>query len=215
MKKWSKLIKPALLVCVLAAVLIATPSSLAYLAANSNTLENTFHVTLQPPEDIVTEIMIHKTMINLSDEEIGPGGFNFCLLDLQTNAGVNTTTMDNGYAFLHLSFTHEDIGKTFRYWLYELNDGRENVTYDDATYEIEIAIGLNDANELTAEYTVDGEKAEEIALEFENTYFVPVIPPETGDEARPALWAAVMLLSAISLVALGKGKGRACAKEAV
>lgn len=204
MKKWSKLIKPALLVCVLAAALIATPSSLAYLATNSNTVENTFHVTLQPPKDIVTEIVIHKTMINLSDEEIGPGGFNFCLLDLQTNAGVNTTTMDNGYAFLHLSFTHEDIGKTFRYWLYEVDDARENVTYDKKVYEIEIMIGLSDMNEITADCTIDGKQAHQIMVEFENTYFVPVIPPDTGDNARPALWAAMMVISAAGLAVIQK-----------
>lgn len=207
MKRWSLFVKLFVLALVAVTVVFNTPSSFAYLAANSNIVENTFRIVARPPEDIVVPVTIHKTLVNLSSEEIGPGGFSFELLNLESQAAVKTTSMDNGYAFFHLSFTHEDIGKTFVYWLYEVNDGKENVTYDDTTYEIRITIGISEADELTADLTVDGNKTQEIGLEFENTYFVPVIPPETGDSAHPALWLVMMLSSAACLFLLKKPKG--------
>ena len=65
-------------------------------------------------------------------------------------------------------------------------------------------IGLSDMNEITADCAIDGKQAHQILVEFENTYFVSVIPPDTGDNARPALWAAMMVISAAGLAVIQK-----------
>lgn len=204
MKLCSLLIKLALLFCVGITIVSAPPSSLAYIAASSNTLHNSFRVVYLPPQDISVPVRIHKTMINLSDEEIGPGGFEFQMLNVDTGEVAAAISGDDGWATMYLPFTAEDVGKTCHYRLYELHTGLENVTYDERAYDISITPVLNGMHEMSAEITVDGVPVTEIAAEFENKYFVPVSLPETGDPNHPLLWTAMLILSSAGLVMAGK-----------
>ena len=204
MKRLGLLLKLGMLICVIIAVVCAAPSTFAYIASNSNTVENTFRVEYVPAEDIIVPILIQKNMINLSSEDVSPSGFIFQLANMETGGTAAAESREDGSAAMYLTFTHEDAGKTFHYWLYEMNTGRENVSYDKTVYDIEIAIGLSDSYEIVAECTVDGKMVTEIFATFENTYCVPVTPPETGDDAQPVLWAIMMVLSAAGLVTLNK-----------
>ena len=206
MKRYSKWIKLALLVCVAVTIVFAPPSSLAYMAANSNTLHNTFRVVYLPPQDIIVPVRIQKSMVNLSDEEIGPGGFDFHLVNTDTQENIVATSADDGSASMNLTFTADDVGKTYHYRLYELNTGRENMTYDETIYDISISLMLNERHEMSAVLAVNGTPVTEIVAEYENKYYVPVPLPDTGDPARLMLWTAMLILSGAGLIVTKRSK---------
>ena len=200
---WIKLI---LLVCVAVTIVSAPPSSLAYMAASSNTLHNAFRVVYLPPQDIAVPVRIQKTMLNLSNEEIGPGGFEFYLINTETGEALSAVSDDNGSTAIYLIFTADDAGKTYRYRLYELNTGRTNVTYDETVYDIDITLSLNEVHELSAELTVNGSHVTEIVAVYENKYYVPIALPDTGDPARPVLWLAMLILSGTGLIMIKRNR---------
>lgn len=204
MKRCGLLLKLAMLVCVAITIVSAPPSSLAYIAANSNTVHNSFRVVYLPPQDISVPVKIQKSIANLSKKEIGPGGFDFDLLNVNTGEVTTATTSEDGRAVIYLPFAAEDVGKTYRYRLYELNTGREHVTYDETVYDISITLVLNDMHEISADIVMDGRPVTEIAAEFTNKYYVPVPLPDTGDPNHPVLWTAMLILSGAGLAIIGK-----------
>ena len=204
MKRHGLWLKLAMLACVAIAIVSAPPSSIAYMAANSNTLRNSFRVVYAPAQEIQVPVQIHKTMVSLSPGETAPGGFDFCLIDVDTGEVRVASTTEDGWATILLPFADEDVGKTHRYRLNELNTGRKNVIYDDAVYEIAITLTWNENREISAAFAVDGEHVGQIVAEFENKYYVPVPIPDTGDSSRPVLWLAMLALSAAGLIVLRK-----------
>ena len=159
------------------------------------------------PADITVDIEVNKTVVNKGTESIGPEGFRFLLQELVEGAEGTLVTSDaEGKGKYTLTFTEEDIGKTFQYTLYEVNDGLENVTYSDALYTITIAVTLRqDTNELVATVSVNEEVVEQAVAVFENIYdYTPVIPdnPKTGDEANLMLWTAMTILSGGAVITL-------------
>jgi len=204
MKRYSLWIKLAMLFCVTVTVVFAPPSSLAYIAANSNTVHNSFRVEYLPPQDICVPVMIKKSIVNLSDEEIGAGGFDFCLANVDTGEAIVAESAADGRAAIYLTFTADDVGKTYRYRLNELNTGCENMIYDDKVYNLSIQITLNEIHELSAELRMDGSLTAEIAAEFVNKYYVPAALPDTGDPAQPMVWLAMLLISGSALAMMMK-----------
>ena len=206
MKRCSLWVKLALLVCAAITVVSASHTSLAYITARSNILHNSFRVEYLPPQDISVPVMIQKSMVNLTEEEVGPDGFEFHLVNADTGATATAKSADNGLATMYLSFTADDVGKTYRYRLYELNTGRENVTYDDTVYDISIRLVLNEMHEMTAVLTVNGQPVTEIIVEYENQYYVTTPLPDTGDHAHLMLWTVMLVVSGAGLVLLGKNR---------
>lgn len=203
MKRYSKWIKLAMLFCTALTVISAPLSTLAYMTARSNTLHNSFRVVSLPGQELSVPVMIQKSMVSLSEESIGPGGFDFCLVSEETGETTVMTTDSDGWAAVYLPFGEEDAGKTFRYRLYEQNGGRADVEYDRTVYELSITPVLSEGG-MTAELTINGQPATELTAAFENRYYAPIPMPETGDHAHPALWAAMLLLSGAGLVVLRK-----------
>lgn len=204
MKRCGLFIKLALLFCAAISIVSALPASLAYMTASSNTVHNAFRVVYLPPQDISVPVRIHKTMLDLSEEEIGPEGFEFYLVDKDTGETAAATSGDDGWAVIDLTFTAEDVGKTYNYLLYERNTGREHVIYDDTVYHISITLTLSESHEMTAQLMVDNQPVTEIAAEYENQYDVSGPLPDTGDHARLLLWTAMLILSGAGLVVLRK-----------
>lgn len=204
MKRCRLWIKLALLVCAAITVVSASHTSLAYITANSNTLHNSFRVVYLPPQDISVPVRIQKSMVNLSEDEVGPGGFEFHLVNSDTGAATVATSSDDGWATMQLTFTAEDVDKTYRYRLYELNAGRENVTYDETVYDISIQLLLNEDHEMYAVLTMNGTPVTEIVAQYENQYYVAVVPPDTGDNNHPLLWLVMLILSGTGLIVMGK-----------
>jgi len=153
------------------------------------------------PEDITVDFDIVKTVVNKGSEKIGPEGFEFLLNALADGvADVTVKADENGKAKFTLTFTEDDIGKTYTYKLTEVDGGKANVTYSNAEYTITVAIELNENNELEAHLTKNGENATEVVAEFENVYDYTPTPeypdsPQTGDNTNLHLWFALLFVS--------------------
>ena len=174
------------------------------------------NVYIPKPTDITVDIEINKTVVNKGSETIGPEDFEFLLKNLADGVdGITVKSDENGKAKFTLTFTEDDIGKTFNYKLTEVNSGRANVTYSTAEYAITIVITLNEeTNTLVATMTVNEAAATEIVAAFENTYdYTPEYPdsPQTGDNSNLAMWVALMFVSggaALTLCVYDKKKRR-------
>lgn len=184
-------------------------------------------------------VNIRKTVKLLGEESIGPEGFRFALTDADDPDNVTVYTTDaGGSASFRLSFTTEDIGKTFTYTLAEENDGREHVLYDDTVYEL--VIQVTEGEDGSAVALLNGEKTDSFTAAFENEYGISVTPvptatpepsatpetsatpvptataspsdmPQTGDENPIVLYIVILVVLAAALVVVlltGKRKRR-------
>lgn len=145
--------------------------------------------------------------------------FHFIVTDEQgteVSRGVNHA--DGSIAFNYIEYRHEDVG-LHRYTVREVQGDLSNVTYDGASYTVEVLVEYVD-DQLTA--TAQGEPK----LVFRNVYDasptatpspsptvtpgvtpsptpaqtpVPGTPPATGDESHPVLWV-LLALAALSLL---------------
>lgn len=100
----------------------------------------------------------------------------FGCLRRMDNAELNAvlTSDAEGNAIHTLAFTAEDLGKTFRYRLTEVDDKKPGVTYSTAEYLIEITITLDEQNNrLKARITINDAASENILAVFENKYSDP------------------------------------------
>lgn len=188
----------ALLSVVVFAAALSLPDTLAYIAASSNTVRNTFRVDYVPPTPAAVELRVHKTVRSLGEEGIGPEGFRF-FLSREDGEEVILTSGADGYASATLTFSAEDAGKTFTYRLSEIDDGREHITYSDAVHTIRIALTVDAQNRVVPKMTMDGVNVTRLQAEFVNVYD-PVEVPDTGDGAQLGLYAALMLLGLAGLL---------------
>ncbi len=157
--------------------------------------------------DITVDIDIIKTVVNKGSDKIGPEGFEFLLKALADGVEDITVKSDeNGKAKFTLTFTEDDIGKTFSYKLTEVNCGKANVNYSTAEYAISITIALNEeANTLVATMTMNEAETAELVAAFENTYdYTPSISdiPPTGDNSNLAMWFSLMFICSGAVITL-------------
>ncbi len=143
--------------------------------------------TYYNPEDISVTIDVNKTVDNNGDKEIGKDGFEFILSE-NDDVIAEAVSDENGKAKFDLTFTYEDIGKTFTYTVTEKNTGISGVTYDETVYTYVISISVDENNNLVATVTKNGE-TENLVSEFTNVYTYL----EPGDESNIALWLVVMV----------------------
>lgn len=140
--------------------------------------ENTYHMNnpVIPPEDITLDININKILEITGDKTIGKENFEFVLTNTTTNTTEKVKTNTEGKASFTLTYSEEDIDKTYIYKLKETNSGIEGMTYSDKEYTIEVNITLSEDNKLIATTKVDEQKVTEINTEFTNIYHVEVKP---------------------------------------
>ena len=195
----------ALALLLMVGVAIALPGTIAYIAAKTDTIVNTFNAPHFPPDDVSVNVQVQKIVHNVGTDRIGPEGFQFVLLG-QNNEKHILTSGKNGQASVVLPFTEADLGKTFEYRLYEINDGREDVTYDKTVYDVSITIALDeDKNALIASVKVDGKAAQPV-FRFENTYASGSAVPLTGDEMNIGLCTMLLAVSGLGLLMLVRRK---------
>lgn len=189
---WGRL---ALLLSVVVALVVAVPVTLAFVTVQTPAIINTFGAPDLPAGDAVVDVAVVKTVTSSGKETIGPGSFLFLLKNAETGDEHIMTTDVNGQALVRLAFYEEELGKTYRFTIAEVNDAREGVTYSEQVYALEVTLALDDAKLLTPLCTLDGAPVNKVVAEFENLYTPPTSPvPPTGD--RMNLWLCVFVLLA-------------------
>ena len=175
-------------------------------AAEQMIFENTY---TPKPGDIGVNIHVLKTVKNVGTESIGPENFQFTLTSKDAGTASVVKSDKDGKAQFRLTFTEEDIGKTYTYTLAEKDTGVKHVTYSAQVYELKIYISLSEDNQLVATVTNNGTEVKDFVAKFENIYDhdkpidEPVDPeiPETGDQFDLYL---MLLIAAVSLIVLIK-----------
>lgn len=194
-RSWLKL---ALLISMAAVVSFLVPFTLAYVFDRTDTLVNTF----APPQGLnaetAVEIDVVKTMINTGDMKMTPDGFRFTMEDVLTAETVTVTSDEKGQARFTLGFRGADAGKSFRFRVYEENDGVDDVIYSNVNYLVQVDVTLVDAKPVVT-VQVDGKPVEKCVLGFTNEYTGTSVP-ETGDPTWLSLYAVLLLGGAAAML---------------
>lgn len=205
-KSWFRI---ALLLSLVAALVVAVPVTLAFVTVQTPAIINTFGAPDLPAGDAVVDVAVVKTVTSSGTATIGPGSFHFLLTNTDTGDEHIMTTDGNGHALVRLAFYEEELGKTYRFTIAEVDDAREGVTYSEQVYELEITLALDDAKLLTPLCTLNGEQVSKVAAEFENLYTPPVSPvPPTGDSMNLWLCGIVLLGCGAGLILLRKKRAK-------
>lgn len=95
-----------------------------------------------------------------------------------------------------------ELGTTYVYFITEDNtNALATVTYDKAEYMVVVTTEDNGDGTMKVNYTYTKGAQSVESVQFVNTYKDPQDPPKTGDEMNIALWAGMMTVSGICLVA--------------
>lgn len=196
-RPWMKL---ALLISMVAVVSFLVPFTLAYVFDQSDSLVNTFAPPMGLNEQTAVEVGITKTVINTGNEVMGPDGFRFTLENIMTAEKITAVSDDKGSAGFVLNYTGVDTGKSFRYKVYEENDGAERVTYSNKVYILQVELTMVEGKPV-AKVTVDGQETQNCSLRFVNEYAGASVP-ETGDISHLGLYALLLLGGTMLMVLL-------------
>lgn len=148
------------------------------------------------PEAAVVTVRVNKELVNKTDKVIGLDNFTFLL---ERDGWKQTFSADvNGKAELPLTFTAEDVGKTYTFKLSEVAGDIKDITYDSTVYEIVVRITQGEDGQLQASVEREGTDA----FKFVNTYTGPWENPKTGDGMNLGLTMALMLSSVACMFVL-------------
>ena len=146
----------------------------AFVEGNNQTITNAYDMDLNydDPDNLKDGLNVVK---NLTGHDLEEGQFTFTLTaedaasaakadiedglsktftnSTQTHdeAGISTDTMR---PFAGMSFTQDDVGKTYRYTITEVDSRAAGYTYDSKSYEVAIVISGDGKGTLTATTTV-------------------------------------------------------------
>lgn len=167
------------------------------------TFNNTFIPVVSEPDDIIVNIGVNKTVKNTGVSSIGPDGFEFVLENTISGEKQALKSDQNGKAVFVLPFTATDVGKTYTYKLFEIDNGITGVTYDTEVYDISIVITLSGDNKLVSTITMDGKAVNDVIARFENTYYIDqTTAPPTGDDSNITFWFIMMIISGTACIVL-------------
>ncbi len=136
------------------------------------------------PDNIRVYFTANKIVKNKGTDKIGPNGFEFILENVESGEKVKKTTGITGTVIFSEEYTADDIGKIFKYKLYEKEGSKPYVTYDDTVYEISVKVLLDEkTNEIYTEIIKDGREVSLVLVQFVNIYdFTPDVPTTEPDE---------------------------------
>ncbi|MBQ8381716.1 MAG: VWA domain-containing protein [Clostridia bacterium] len=158
------------------------------------------------PVDITVDVKVEKTVQNLGNVTMTPEGFEFLLQNTAGGDPISVTTDLLGNAVITLTFTEDDIGKTYTYELSEVKGSIEGMTWSEAVYTVTVTISLDETtNTLVADLTVNGEEVDSAVAAFENVYDFDEVP-QTGDNLM--LWITLLAVSCGAILTLGVRRKR-------
>lgn len=143
-------------------------------------------------------IQIQKTVEGTA---IGPDGFTFVLKGDGFEEMV--TTDQEGRATIVLPYTLADDGKSYTYFLQEVNEGQDGVIYDERVYEITVLLSREAAG-MAASVTLDGQAVgRDLTVSFCNGYREAVEDtPSTNSDEHIWIWFMLMFVSGAGLFLL-------------
>ncbi len=158
-------------------------------------------VNVYTPADITVDLGIEKTVQSLTEQTIGPEGFKFLLVD-ENGKELGTVESDKeGKAKFSLAFQAEDVGRTFKGTVSEVNTKKTGVTYSQSKYAVEITITQADSGELIPQIKLDGKQTETVTMKFVNVYELAETPV-TGDHFSMMTFICLMVISSFGLAAV-------------
>lgn len=180
---------------------------------------NTYRKPDPQPDDLDVTIDVEKVLRG-EDYRYGLEGFEFELVDADGEL-VDTAVSDRrGEATLDVgTFKKKDAGKTFTYYLYEVDTDIDGMQYSTREYKVQITVLYDSArNKLSYELIKDGEEVErDEPFVFTNVYapgggrdpYDPVKPsdpyipssPHTADEGL-GTWITMLCISGLGLAAV-------------
>ena len=179
------------------------------------TFANAYNKPDPQPDPIEVELYVEKIVKGYYRH--GAEGFRFELLDEDGDVVDTALSDEDGEAVLDAgTFKKSHAGKTYTYYLREVDTDIPGMTYSTREYEVEITIYYDSStNKLSYELVKDGDVVDEDEpFVFTNIYraggdpgdpYDPVEPyepvsPDTGDEGVGA-WIALLTLSALGFAA--------------
>ena len=204
MKKRQSLVKLVLLLSVAAAVAFLVPVTLAYIFDETEPVVNTFVPPSGLNNQTAVEIKVLKTVTNTGKEEIGPGGFKFVLENTMTGEQQTVESDFKGNASFTIPFAGKDAGQSYFYSIYEINDGREYITYSEMVHTIQVDIDMAEDKPVATVY-LNGEEVSDCQVRFENLFGAPE-PPDTGDQGLLWVYAALLIASFAALMVILRRK---------
>ncbi|MBE6750070.1 MAG: hypothetical protein E7560_02780 [Ruminococcaceae bacterium] len=153
-----------------------------------------------------TQIVISGTK-KLEGRDLKGDEFSF---ELYNSDNKKLETVKNGVdgKFQFAAIEIKNAGK-YVYNVREVDDSRENITYDDSVYTVTVIVTdkFDGTFEIEYEYSKGDEKAEDI--DFINVYTEPVPTPtptpelpQTGDSSNLLMWFATTFVSGYGIVAI-------------
>ena len=197
-RKWVKL---ALLFSAAVIMGVMVPVTLSYVFDKTDTLVNTFLPPTGLDDENAVEILVNKTVVNKGDAAITPEGFTFVLHNTITGETHTAISNKDGQARIVLTFTGAQAG-SHSFYLTELNDGLEGVTYDTKEYTIRVDVAIVDGHAQRTLY-VNDRMVKTVQVSFINIFDSEQIP-ETGDNEQLAVFAVLLLVSGAALSILLK-----------
>lgn len=204
MKKRQSLLKLVLLVSVAAVVAFVVPVTLAYIFDKTEPVVNTFVPPQGLNEQTAVNIQVLKKVTNTGKEEIGPGGFKFVLENTLTGEQQTLESDFKGNASFTIPFAGKDAGQSYFYSIYEINDGREHVTYSEMVHAIQVDVSMVEDKPVATVY-LNGEEVAACLVQFENLYGAPE-PPDTGDQGLQWVYGALLIASFAALMVILRRK---------
>ena len=141
----------------------------------------------------------------LSGRTLGNEEFEFELYAADSgfnrNGAALQTVKNQANGEIRFAETTYDKADTYYYVVAEKNNGVANITYDTATYGVEVKVEKNqnlDFEVTEVKYTKIGQSGKVDEITFANTYTPPTEPqkepasPKTGDNTNVLLWIALL-----------------------
>ncbi len=163
----------------------------------TNTASFSFTNTYNAPEAQNVVVNVVKTVKSKTEDTIGPENFEIVLS--QNGVQKSIKTDKNGKGSFTLTYTAEDIGKTYQVTVSEKKGSVSGVTYDTTVHTLMIQVAQNEDGSL--KILINNKEAQSASVSFTNTYAKPSTPA-TGDSSLIYPMAGVMILSAAGCILL-------------
>lgn len=197
---WKQRCGRLMLAVSLAALLVTTvQTTRAFLMTATDPLISTF-VPSDGPDRVTVSVMVDKTVNNTGALSMGPEGFAIVMESVDSGDKTVLKTDENGQVIFNLTFTEADINHAFRYNLYEIDDQREGVVYDQTVHQLTAEVSRQE-DRLTVTVRNGEQVLDEVKVSFVNTYHSDPDPsPPTGGKDTIVRWLILLIVSGTTLI---------------